>query len=46
MENGIRRDDYQKVKKLIVEELPEKDKKPVGDTFRLYLKKHTYFYDY
>ncbi|CAK64697.1 unnamed protein product (macronuclear) [Paramecium tetraurelia] len=42
----IRKDDYQKVKKLIVEELPNKHKLPIGDTFSLSIKKHTYFRDY
>lgn len=42
----IRRDDYKRSKTLIVDKLPNLNKKPIGDTFYISLSKLTYFYNY
>jgi hypothetical protein len=42
--NSIRRDDYQRLKRLMIEGLPEQTYNvQIGDSFTLILEKHTYF---
>lgn len=43
---GTRRDDYHRVKSIIKDKLPDYDKYPIGDTFKLSVEKYTYFYNY
>ena len=45
--NSIRRDDYQRLKRLLMEGLPNQTiNMHIGDTFKLLLEKHTYFCNY